>query len=113
MIRQPTEDDINETRELWEYFGDWIKKLGFTPETLAPIVKLSAEFIERGLRGEYVPVRDYIYRFAFAFGIIGIDYRKDYNLKPGDILPPYDKLKDMLKPRQARLYVDWGCNGEH
>lgn len=110
MIARPNEDDINETRELWQYINWWMDKFGLTPEKLAPQVKLPPDRIKKGLRGEYVPVKDNIYYFALAFDLIGIYYRKEYRVNPIDILPSYDKLKTMLKPQpQGKLWVDWGC----
>ena len=114
MIRRPNEDDINETKELWQWVGFWRAELGFTPETLAPLVRFSPDSIKKGLRGEYVPIRHALLNFDIAFGLIsGRDY-----VKTDDSLS-YAVLKNLLNPksRQRKLFkessedtlVDWGC----
>jgi len=99
MIRTPRRDDENEVKELWQWIGWWMKELGFTPETLARLVRLSPDSIKKGIGGGYVPVRHALHYFVVAFGLMS--GRTETYVKAVDSLS-YDVLKGLLKPPSAQ-----------
>ncbi len=92
----PNEDDINEIKELWQWVGERMRELGFTPETLAPLVGFSQDRIERGISGEPIWIRHVLPKFVKAFGL-----DDDREAKPYEGIPSYDECKKLLKPPTA------------
>ena len=69
MVRRPTEDDINERKEIWQWIRWWKDKFGLTSEELAYRARYSQDLIERGIRDEPVPIRHALCNFVNAFGL--------------------------------------------
>ena len=90
----PSQDEINEIKEIWQWIRWWKDELGFTPETLAPLVGFSQDRIERGISGEPVSIRHVLPKFVKAFGL-DLEGRE---AKPYEGIPSYDECKKLLKP---------------
>ncbi|MBI4188116.1 MAG: hypothetical protein HY529_02805 [Chloroflexi bacterium] len=100
----PSQDDIDEIKEIWQWIRWWKEKLRLTIEELAFRAKCKSELITRGINGEPVPIRHILPNFVVAFGLDLQDgepkpyeglpsYRKLYKG-----VPLYDECKKLLKP---------------
>ena len=98
----PSQDDINEIREIWYWICRQMNEHRITPQVLASRTGYSQESIERGISGEPVPVRHDLLSFVKALGLLGItkDNRANYYEVTEDV-PSYDKCKELLKPPAA------------
>ena len=106
MSITPSQDDINEIKEIWQWIFGWKDELGLTLEELADRVGFSPDHIERAMKGEPIPIRHALGRFVAAFRL------EDYKLAPWGGDQSYDELKQLLrreKSPQHKLLDDWGC----
>ena len=90
----PSQDDINEIKEIWQWIRWWKDKFNFTSAELASRAKYSQDRITRGISGEPVPIRHALRNFVEAFGL-DLEGRgaKSYE----DMLSD-DEYKKFLKP---------------
>ncbi len=93
MSMTPSQDDINEIKEIWQWIRRWKEKFGLTLEELAFRAKYKLELIERGINGEPIPIRHALPNFVVAFGL-------DLELRSKNpyYIPSYEECKKLLKP---------------
>jgi len=107
MIRQPTEDDLKERKEIWRCIHWWMDKFGLTTEKLASRARCSRDLIERGISGEPVPIRHALRNFVEAFGLRSASRAKFYE-ETEDILTDEEYIELLTapltkNPRQGKL----------
>lgn len=96
MIRRPTEDDINERKDIWQAIRWRMHERRITPQELASRARYSQDLIERGISGEPVPIRHALRSFVEAFGLrSGRFYEETVDSLTDDV------LKGLLKPPSA------------
>ena len=69
----PNQDDMEERKEIWQWIKECIHECDLTPEKLSKTVGLSAGYIKRGIEGEPLGIRNAVFKFVKAFGLV--DYR--------------------------------------
>jgi len=94
----PSQEDIKERKEIWGWICWWMNKFGLTPRELAPRARYSQELIEKGIKGEPVPIRHALCNFVEAFGLTS--GRTKHYEETIDILSD-DECKKLLKPPLA------------
>ena len=102
MIRRPTEDDINERKDIWQAIRWRMNVHRLTPKELARQTPYSQDLIERGIGGKPLPITlDFLRACVTAFGLIGVTSgrTKPYEKKV-DILS-YDGYIELIKPPPA------------
>ena len=110
MIRQPTEADINERKDIWQAIRWRMNERRITPQELASRARYSQDLIERGLRGEPIPITDdFIHKCVMAFGLTS--GRTKYYEDTVDCLS-YDECIRLIgpppaMPRRQGNFWDW------
>jgi len=96
MIRRPSEDDINEIKDIWQAIRWRMNERRITPQKLASRARYSQDLIERGISGEPVPIRHALRSFVEAFGLRSGRFYEETVDSLTD-----DKCKELLKPPSA------------
>ena len=97
MIREPSQDDINERKDIWQSIRWRMNERRITPKALASRTRFSEALIERGINGEPVPIRHALRNFVEAFGL---NRRARFYEDTSDILSD-DECIEYLKPPSA------------
>ncbi len=102
MSMTPSQDDINERREIWYWIRFRMNERRITPQKLASRTGYSQERIERGISGEPVAIRHALPTFVRALGLLGLKSASRATFYEGtEDVPSYDKCKELLKPPAA------------
>jgi hypothetical protein len=105
MIRRPTEDDINERKDIWKAIRWRMNERRITPQELARRARYSQDLIERGISGEPVPIRHALRSFVEAFGLReGRFYEETADSLTDDVCKKLLKPPSAMPPRQGNFW---------
>lgn len=95
----PSQDDINERKDIWQTIRWRMNERRFTPKDLANRTQYSQDLIERGIRGEPIPITPpFLLDCVTAFGLTS--GRTKYYEETADDLS-YNECVELLKPPPA------------
>jgi len=104
----PTQDDINERKDIWQAIRWRMNERRITPQSLARRTGYSQDLIERGISGEPVPIRHVLRSFVEAFGLrSGRFYEETVDSLTDDTCKKLLKPTPAMPPRQGNFWDYW------
>jgi len=99
MSMTPSQDDLDERKEIWRWIRWWKEKFGLTSAELADKTPYSQDLIEKGTKGEPIPVKvEFMRACVLAFGLVEITGARTADYGKAVAILSFDKCKKLLKP---------------